>query len=728
MVEVAPFRYRAFLSYSHRDTAWGKWLHGFLEGYRIDKDLVGRETPVGRVPKTLRPIFRDREDFSAGHSLTDQTRLALESSEFLIVICSPHAARSVYVNEEIRRYKALGRGDRVIPIIVDGEPGDPERECFPPAVRFKVGADGTLTDEREEPIAADARPQGDGKEIAKLKLVAGLLGIGLDEIVRRAERARRQRLRNWIGALTALLVIFASLAIWAEHQRRNAVISLNAATKTSNDLIFDLAMRFRHQTGVPSALVRDILARAQKLQEELTASGQTSYALQHSQASVLSESALTLQSVGERSSAFDSADRARTILEKLVSENPRDTSLQMDLGVAYSRIADSLASAGQLKQAIAALEKARSIHQTVADVEPSNSRNRHNLAVDYVKIGDALSREGRRGEALTAYQQNLAIMNALVQSDKLNANWWRDLGSAHERIGDVRVRLEQSAEALSSYRAALSIAQALADADKDNTFYQRNLSVAHDKIGNTLMALDRPDQAIEEFRKALDIRQKLVAGDRANANWLRDLAVSNNLVAGALARQNKFEEALAAYQAGLALGKDLVAQDKNNIFEWKVDLFTDHILIGRLLARHGKRDDALRSYREGVAIAAAQAKARPDNAIWRDHLRRGVTQIGILSYNHILAREFDAALKTADEAISYTPDMIWLYSNRAHALMFLGRAEEAKALYLQYRGHKNVRNKDSWEEFIVEEFEGMRKIGLAHPLIDEIEKLLSTPR
>ena len=141
MSEVAPFRYRAFLSYSHRDTQWGKWLHGALESYRIDKDLVGRQTRAGAVPKALRPIFRDREDFSAGHSLTEQTSSALLSSQFLVVICSPNAARSQYVNEEIRRFKALVRVDTVLPIIVDGEPGDPERECFPPALRYKVGPD-----------------------------------------------------------------------------------------------------------------------------------------------------------------------------------------------------------------------------------------------------------------------------------------------------------------------------------------------------------------------------------------------------------------------------------------------------------------------------------------------------------------------------------------------------------------------------------------------------------
>jgi hypothetical protein len=64
----------------------------------------------------LRPIFRDREDFSAGHSLTAQTLAALEASEFLIVLCSPAVAQSTYVNEEIRRFKTMERADHLIPV------------------------------------------------------------------------------------------------------------------------------------------------------------------------------------------------------------------------------------------------------------------------------------------------------------------------------------------------------------------------------------------------------------------------------------------------------------------------------------------------------------------------------------------------------------------------------------------------------------------------------------
>jgi hypothetical protein len=157
VAETVAFKYRAFLSYSHRDTRWAKWLHGGLEGFRIDRDLVGRATAMGPIPKALRPIFRDRNDFTAGHTLTEQTLAALDASEALIVICSPAAAKSHYVNEEIKLFKSRHPQRPVIPLIVAGKPDDPELECFPPALKFKVDAKGRIGKKRIELLAADAR-------------------------------------------------------------------------------------------------------------------------------------------------------------------------------------------------------------------------------------------------------------------------------------------------------------------------------------------------------------------------------------------------------------------------------------------------------------------------------------------------------------------------------------------------------------------------------------------
>lgn len=120
---IAPFRYRAFLSYAHADRREAERLHRALEKTRLDRDLVGRATPMGQVPARLAPIFRDREDFSGGHSLTDATLAALDASAALIVVASPNAAKSHYVNEEVRLFRARHPDRPVIPVIIAGEAG-----------------------------------------------------------------------------------------------------------------------------------------------------------------------------------------------------------------------------------------------------------------------------------------------------------------------------------------------------------------------------------------------------------------------------------------------------------------------------------------------------------------------------------------------------------------------------------------------------------------------------
>ena len=159
----------------------------------------------------------------------------------------------------------------MIPIIVDGEPDDPERECFPPALRFKVGTDGVVTDERDELIAADARPQGDGKNIAKLKVVAGLIGLGLDEIVRRADRSRRRHNQLWaalVGFFLLLAVAAAGGAIYAWQQLQTNEAFLNATLKTTTEIV-NTAVAQAEKYNVPRTATLELLANAERLFDDM---------------------------------------------------------------------------------------------------------------------------------------------------------------------------------------------------------------------------------------------------------------------------------------------------------------------------------------------------------------------------------------------------------------------------------------------------------------------------
>jgi antiphage defense system Thoeris ThsB-like protein len=137
-------KFWAFISYSHVDRKWGDCLHRALETYRPPRSLIGKPGRDGVVRRKNPPIFRDREELPSSASLSYNINDALRQSRYLIVICSPHAAVSRWVNEEIIYFKSLGREDRVLSLIVEGEPNASDKpesgklECFPPDVRFRV--------------------------------------------------------------------------------------------------------------------------------------------------------------------------------------------------------------------------------------------------------------------------------------------------------------------------------------------------------------------------------------------------------------------------------------------------------------------------------------------------------------------------------------------------------------------------------------------------------------
>lgn len=222
---MQDFKYWAFISYSHSDDRWGRWLHRKLETYRVPRVLAGKPSRDGVVPRRLYPVFRDREELPISADLGINIKMALHRARYLIVICSPKSARSLWVSEEVRYFKQLGRENRVLCFIVDGEPnatdkpGQEEEECFPVPVRFHVDAQGELTSERVEPIAGDARRTKDGPRNALIKLIAGLLGVNYDDL-RRRERVRRLRAWGETALLTTLAVV-SLVAAWQWQTRKH---------------------------------------------------------------------------------------------------------------------------------------------------------------------------------------------------------------------------------------------------------------------------------------------------------------------------------------------------------------------------------------------------------------------------------------------------------------------------------------------------------------------------
>ena len=177
------YSYAGFLSYAHADEAVASRLHKALETYKIPKGHSG----------TLSPIFRDANELTAHHSLSEKIQDAVEGSRVLIVLCSPAAKASHWVNEEIRLFRKMHGESAVFCVLAEGSP----ETAFPLA----------LLEGGREPLAATLGATKSSFQLGVTQIAAAMLGVGLDTLIQRDARRKRRRLQ----AVTAGALLFSGL-------------------------------------------------------------------------------------------------------------------------------------------------------------------------------------------------------------------------------------------------------------------------------------------------------------------------------------------------------------------------------------------------------------------------------------------------------------------------------------------------------------------------------------
>lgn len=195
-----PKEYFAFISYKREDEKWAKWLQQKLEHYKFPTNLNGRTD----LPKHIRPVFKDTSELSAG-VLAEEIKAALDQSKYLIVICSPNASRSKWVNKEVQLFIDSGRANRIIPFIIDGTPNcaDSEKECFPLAIRELP--------EAKELLGVDIREMG--RDVAAVKVVAHMFGLNFDTLWQRHEKENKRKWILWIVGAVAIALTGTLISI-----------------------------------------------------------------------------------------------------------------------------------------------------------------------------------------------------------------------------------------------------------------------------------------------------------------------------------------------------------------------------------------------------------------------------------------------------------------------------------------------------------------------------------
>lgn len=218
-MDEREYKYDAFISYRHAkpDQFVAENLHKLLETFKVPR--IAADSVKKQKKNKINRVFRDRDELPLSSSLSDNIQEALETSEFLIVVCSPRTPESLWVQKEISTFISLHGRERVLAVLVEGEPQD----SFPEALRFEevesVLEDGTKTVEKRdvEPLAADIRGKNQ-KEVLKnlkrelLRIVAPLLGCSYDDLKQRHRERKIKRMMTASLVAAAVFLLFGSIS------------------------------------------------------------------------------------------------------------------------------------------------------------------------------------------------------------------------------------------------------------------------------------------------------------------------------------------------------------------------------------------------------------------------------------------------------------------------------------------------------------------------------------
>ena len=679
------FRYRAFISYSHQDRTWADWLHKALETYVIPRRLIGQITSTGVTPKRLAPIFRDRDELASATDLGRKVNEALEQSANLVVICSPRAATSRWVNEEVLAFKRLGRSERIFCLIVDGEPnasalpGRETEECFAPALRYQLGADGEPTGQPTEPIAADARPGKDGKTNAKLKLIAGMLDVGFDALKRRELQRRTRRMTALATLALIVMAVTTTLAITAVIARNTAVRRQKQAEDLVGFMLGDLNDKLAQVSRLD--IMEAVDDHAMSYFQSLPTTDVTNEALAQ-RAKALEKIGSVRLDQGHLPAAMAAYQAALTIAAKLAKAAPEDTERQLMYAEIWAFIGMNHWRQGQLDAAQQAFASAQSILQRARLHAPNDTQLKFQMETIDNNIGHVFEAHGRLDDATTQYREMLAIMTQLTVAQPTNTDWAAELGKAHNNLGRMALLRGDLATAATQYAADDMIESELAGRDPKDNNQRDNMLTVRAILGRTLALTGDIGTGMRDLQQAVDIATQLKTIDPSNTDFEEHAALYATQLSRLRRLNGDLPSASALTAGALATFTAMTTRDPDNA-GWLREFAEAQLEQAEQSRAVGRADAANAQAQASLRILQPMLAKQPDDR---------TTLLATVRAKLLLARltvDAQSSKRLREEALSATktvnsgsadPRLLVL---QVEALLALGRNAEAQPLIQQ---------------------------------------------
>ena len=673
-------RYYAFLSYSHKDKELADWLHRELERFRVPSTLAGRLTANGVVPRRLTPIFRDEQDLSAGGDLAEEIKAALAASQFLIVLCSPTAAKSRWTNQEIESFKRTRPEGCVLAAVVAGEPfasdmpGREDEECFPPALRFKYDRRGHQTAKRAEPLAADFRTSGEGQRMAFLKLVAGMLGVGLDELVQR-EQTRRHRRMAWLAAASlGGMAVTSGLAVTAFQARNEARDQRREAEGLVAFMLGDLKDKLE-PIGKLDAL-DGVGSRVLAYYSKQNTSQLTDAALSQ-RSKALSLMAQVANSRGDSQTAVNLYRQAMAGTAEAMRRDPNNAEAIFNHAQNVFYVGEIAEKAEDYRTAEQSMREYRQLARQMVTLQPDNLRYRMETQYADFNLGVVLYDQRRFPEAVSQFKDALSTMQAIATADPNNMTYRQGVAEALTWLGDAQRSTGSYDEAIASRQRAVATYADMYGKWHDVRLLER-LSSAQRFLGYFYSEHGQVDPAKQQFQAAMASANALTAVEPNNALWLSLEATARIALAKLLLETGRPADAAAPSTLGCRTLEGLLSR-RSPRPEWRKGPYACALIKTELAMANGARDEALATAQQ--AVTAARNVRSSDQVEDAFRLVRAYRLVGDVQRTRGDLQAAQAAwnngLAVLPKGISERPDEM---QDHATLLQRLGREREAQPL------------------------------------------------
>jgi hypothetical protein len=606
---VQSYQYKAFISYSHQDKAWAAWLQRALERYRVPKRLVGTEGALGPIPRRLAPVFRDREDLSSAADLSMSVKESLEASESMVVICSPAAASSAWVSEEVSYFQSLGRADRVFALIVAGDPQapDPAERCFPSVLT--TNADGTS----REPLAADARAWGDGKLLAKLKIIAGILGIRLDELRRRDMQRRHRMWMLSMGGALSIAVVMTVLAIAAISARKAAENRREHAENLVGYMVGDLKTKLDEVGRLD--ILEGLGGQVEEYLETLNPDEVTDESLIQ-QARVWRQLGEVKMDQVDLTGALEAFVASRDILLELHRRNPREAQFVYELGNAEFWVGYVYLENGEFDRAEKALNDYLAWAYRLNELEPGNAEWLMEKAYAHSNLAALVNRKGG-GEvqsALVHIEQAVAFNRQVLDIAPEDPTYLSEYGETLAWLADTQLLACDLGAAFRARQDSLEIARQLMEDSPGNKNFRTRFAFSLTGLSKVAAQIGLVDLALENMIEARDILGQLSLSDPGNLDDRFEYLVREFWASELLAEQGSLKEAMVRMRGiDKAMLELLEAEAFSNQRRYAVWLA---YLLARadIARRSGDAEGASADLDEAVVYLHRLLQADPDGA------------------------------------------------------------------------------------------------------------------